>query len=233
MNTEVSINKIAQYYLCPISNRRLSAAVCIHPCNCRVNEDVVAGIMNAAQRRFFKELTCPLCKKQINDIKIDTEFRTKVINFFKFIGHEAKFLDIVEAPPAQNDSIVKYPSMGPKGSFQLNSKDTTENKFCYSSRNSAIKYLTLNIELKTLFISFEDPQLIMFFASQGIHLSDFEKCYGVLETADPLKMKAIMNILITYNNFPELELKVILNNIDTFIREEVCNFPMLSFNKEL
>lgn len=206
----------------PITNQRLSHAVVIVPCGCRVNEDTVKQICIIAKNKVIEvpaNTPCPVCLKGMQSLFADEWMRNFVAGFFESVGKQGCTLNI----PKENfkkwvGPIPEYPQ-GPRGDFiqkgeekygndMFRFKSTTQSPLCTMNLTAAPyqRYIYITYEKNC---GFQD-----YLWAQGMELSDLHKQQGCFYSSDLAEISKLFELIAANNNFDEKEIQLIRTKLN-------------------
>lgn len=223
----------ALQYRCPITERRLSEAVVIIPCCCKVNHEVVKKIKVKVENEIFKPLepaTCPVpkCSKMMVGYCEDHVTRKNVQVFFeRLLGNREVLLNIPNEKLKKAEGTVAYP--GERGNFYVKLFDRNRNIIIFASKNKSI--------LKTIFFSckadVQNPShhicikflpsttMIDFLIKEDFYLSDRQIKNHYLQVSKLSDMRRLLSLMAEYNDFPAQELEQVYQQIEKFHEENL------------
>lgn len=213
----------------PLMNHRLSSAIIIIPCGCRLNEETVRDITFIAKEKLFEappHTTCPQCKNTMTGKMIDEWTRKLVRLFFESVIKQGYILSLPpETAPKWIGPLPPYPQ-GERGKFERQDYfHTIAFRTTTASPLNRFALPSFDVNEKYLDITFTDNcNFANYLLSQDFNLTETEMQYHQFHTTDSAEIKKLIEIIKENNDLEE----EILQILDQLNRKTVTVNPAVS-----
>lgn len=212
-----ALNYVALSLRDPTTNKRLSDAVTIIPCGCRVNMETMKQIKVVAKEILVEvppNTPCPACNKPMKWYFEDEHTRTVTREFYLRLAVQRKVLSIPPEPIRKwVGPIPSYP--GPRGNFKKTEACCSSVEFG-SSNESVVKRVVFtnhpNWRALCIFfiksIAFEN-----YLWANDIHLTDSDRIHCQYQVTEPNDMRKLFGVILKNNEFRQYQVDKIKNII--------------------